>query len=141
MAVPIPDTHRDLLAEPIHGVLSTMMPDGQPQSSIVWTDYDGAYVLINTTLERQKGRNMCANPKVALLVIDPQNDSRWIEIRGNVVEICRDGAEAHADKLTQLYTGKQRFYGDIYPVEQKQKETRVIVKIEPIKVSLDAIFK
>ena len=141
MAVPIPDTHRDLLTQPIHGVLSTMMPDGQPQSSIVWTDYEGAYVLINTTLERQKGRNMCANPKVTLLVIDPQNDSRWIEIRGNVVEICRDGAEAHADKLTQLYTGKQRFYGDIYSVEQKQKETRVIVKIEPIKVSLDAIFK
>jgi PPOX class probable F420-dependent enzyme len=141
MAVPIPDTHRDLLIEPIHGVLSTMMPDGQPQSSIVWTDYDGTYVLINTTFERQKGRNMCANPKVALLVIDPQNVSRWIEIRGNVVKICRDGAEAHADKLTQLYTGKQRFYGDIYPVEQKQKETRVIVEIEPLKISLDAIFK
>ena len=141
MRVPIPNTHRDLLVEPIHGVLSTMMPDGQPQSSIVWTDYDGNYVLINTTLERQKGRNMLANPKVALLVIDPQNVSRWIEIRGNVVEMSRESAETHADKLTQLYTGKQRFYGDIYPAEQKQKETRVIVKIEPIKVALDAIFK
>ncbi len=141
MCVPIPATHCDLLTEPIHGVLSTMMPDGHPQSSIVWTDYDGTYVLINTTLERQKGRNICSNPKVALLVIDPKNDSRWIEIRGNVVEISQDGAEAHADKLTQLYTGKQRFYRDIYPVEQKLKETRVIVKIEPVKVALDAIFK
>jgi PPOX class probable F420-dependent enzyme len=141
MCVPIPDSHRDLLAQPIHGVLSTMMPDGQPQSSIVWTDYDGTYVLINTTRERQKGRNMCSNPKVALLVIDPKNVSRWIEIRGKVVGISQDCAEAHADKLTQLYTGKQRFYGDIYPVEQKQKETRVIVKIEPVKVALDAIFK
>lgn len=141
MAVPIPDTHRDLLVGPIHGVFSTMMPDGQPQSSVVWVDYDGTHVLINTTLERQKGRNMCANPKVALLVIDSKDGSRWIEVRGRVVEIQREGAEAHADKLTQRYTGKQRFYGDIYPVEQKQKETRVIVTIEPIKVSLDAIFK
>jgi len=141
MAVPIPDSHRDLLDEPIHGVLSTMMPDGQPQSSIVWTDYDGIYILINTTLERQKGRNMCSNPKVALLVIDPEDVSRWIEIRGNVVELSRDGAEVHADKLTQLYTDKQHFYGDMYPVEQKQKETRVIVKIEPLKISRDAIFK
>ena len=141
MAVPIPDTHRDLLVGPVHGVLSTMMPDGQPQSSIVWVDYDGVCVLINTTLQRQKGRDMRANPKVALLVIDPQNTNRWIEVRGRVVEIQYEGAEAHADKLTQLYTGKQRFYGDIYPVEQKQKETRVIVKIEPSKVSLDAIFK
>lgn len=141
MAVPIPDTHLELLTEPIHGVLSTILPDGQPQSCIVWTDYDGTYVLINTTLERQKGRNMCSNPKVALLVIDPKDISRWIEIRGNVVEISRDGAEAHADKLTQQYTGKKRFYGDIYPVEQKQKETRVIFKIEPARVALDAIFK
>jgi len=141
MAVPIPDTHRDLLVGPIHGILSTMMQDGQPQSSIVWVDYDGTYVLINTTLERQKGRYMRANSKVALLVIDPRDGSRWIEVRGRVVEIQREGAEAHADKLTQRYTCKQRFYGDIYPVEQKQEETRVIVKIEPIKVSLDAIFK
>ncbi len=141
MAVSIPHSHRDLLVGPIHGVLSTMMPDGQPQSSIVWVDYDGTCVLINTTVERQKGRNMRANPKVALLVIDPQDGSRWIEIRGKVVEIRRVGAEAYADTLTQRYTGKQSFYGDIYPVEQRQKETRVIVKIEPIKVSLDAIFK
>jgi PPOX class probable F420-dependent enzyme len=141
MAVPIPDTHRDLLVEPVHGVLSTIMPDGQPQSSLVWVDYDGTYVLINTTLERQKGRNMLANPKVALLVIDPKDGSRWIEVRGKVVEIQREGAEGHADTLTQRYTGKQRFYGDIYPVEQRQKETRAIVKIEPSKVSLDAIFK
>jgi PPOX class probable F420-dependent enzyme len=141
MAISIPVTHRDLLVEPIHGVFSTIMPTGQPQTSIVWVDYDGTHVLINTTLERQKGRNMLANPKVALLVIDPKNSSRWIEVRGKVVEITQEGAEAHADKLTQRYTGKQRFYGDVYPVEQRQKETRVIVKIEPIKISLDAIFK
>ena len=141
MAVPIPDTHRDLLVKPIHGILSTMMPDGQPQSSMVWVDYDGTYVLINTTLERQKGRNMRANPKVTLLVIDPKDVSRWIEVRGKVVEIQQEGAEAHADKLTQRYTGKQRFYVDIYPVEQRQRETRVISKIEPIKTSVDAIFK
>ena len=137
----IPDSHRGLFDGDACVAMTTMMPDGQPQSSIVWTDYDGTYVLINTTLERQKGRNMCSNPKVALLVIDPNDVSRWIEIRGNVVEISPDGAEVHADKLTQRYTGKQHFYGDIYPVEQKQKETRVIVKMEPLKISRDAIFK
>jgi hypothetical protein len=109
--------------------------------SLAWVDYDGTYVLINTTLERQKGRNMRANPKVTLLVIDPKDGSRWIEVRGKVVEIRCEGAEAHADELTQQFAGKRRFYGDIYPVEQKQKETRGIVTIGPIKVSLDAIFK
>lgn len=141
MPAAIPNTHLDLLQKPVHGVLTTMMPEGIPQSSIIWIDYDGEYVLVNTTLERQKGRNMRANPKVAILVIDPKDSSRWIEVRGQVREITQECAEEHADKLTQRYTDKQHFYGDIHPVDQKQKETRVIVKIQPLKVSLDAIFR
>ena len=142
MASMIPNTHLDLLQTPVHGVLTTVMPDGAPQSSIIWVDYDGQYVLINTTLDRQKGRNMRANPKVTILVIDPNDSSRWLEVRGRVREITQTGAEAHADELTQRYCpNKQHFYGDIYPLEQKYKETRVIVKIQPLKVSLDAIFK
>jgi PPOX class probable F420-dependent enzyme len=141
MGEPIPESHCDLLVEPVHGVLTTVMPDGQPQNSIVWVDYDGQHVLVNTTLERQKGRNMRANPRVTLLVIDPRDGSRWIEVRGTVVEMTAEGAEAHADRLTRLYTGKRHFYGDIYPVEQRERETRVIVKILPLKVAVDAIFR
>lgn len=142
MRVTVPETHLDLLQTPVHGVLTTIMPDGGPQSSIIWVDYDGECVLINTTLERQKGRNLRANPKVTILVMDPNDSSRWVEVRGQVREITAEGAEAHADKLTQRYCpNKQHFYGDIYPVEQKEKETRVIVKILPIKICLDAIFK
>lgn len=141
MAVPIPESHAGLLQTAVHGVLTTMMPDGMPQSSIIWVDYDGEYVLVNTTLERRKGRNMRADPHVSVLVIDPENSSRWIEVRGRVAKITQDSAEAHADKLTQRYTSRKRFYGDIYPVERKYEETRVIVKIEPVKVTLDAIFK
>lgn len=138
--VTIPESHRDLLTGAVHGVLATMLPDGQPHCSVVWVDYDGTYVRLNTTLERQKGRNLRANPHVALLVIDPHNGSRWIEVRGRVVELWRAGAESHADMLARRYTGKEHFYGDIYPVEQRQRETRVIALIEPLRVSLDAIF-
>jgi PPOX class probable F420-dependent enzyme len=142
MTITIPDSHRDLLLEPVHAVLTTMLPDGQPQSSIIWVDYDGEYVLFSTTLERQKGRNMQANPKVTLLVIDPQNGNRWIEIRGVVVKMIQDGVEVFADRLTRLYTDnrKQRFYRDMVPIEQQRKETRVLVKIDPVKIALDAIF-
>jgi PPOX class probable F420-dependent enzyme len=104
-------------------------------------DYDGTDVLLNTILERQKCRNMLSNPRVTLLVVDPDDCSRWIEVRGRVVEMTRESAIPHADKLAQRYTGKQRFYGDIYPVERQQQETRVIVRIAPVKVSVDAIFK
>jgi len=141
MSEHIPESHCDLLLDPVHAVLTTVMPDGQPQNSIIWADYDGQHVLVNTTLERQKGRNMQANPRVTVLVIDPRDGSRWIEVRGTVVEMTTQNAETHADRLTQLYTGKQHFYGDIYPVGQRERETRVIVRILPVKVTVDAIFR
>lgn len=140
----IPESHRDLLTGTTHGVLVTLMPDGHPQSSIVWVDFDGQYVLVNTTLERQKGRNLCRDPRATILVIDPDNTSRWIEIRGCVVGITREGAEFHADTLTARYLGykgKRRFYGDVYPESRREEETRVIVRIEPVKVACDAIFR
>jgi len=142
MTTLIPKSHSELLLRPIHGVLTTMMPDGQPQMSIVWVDFDGEQVLINTTLERQKGKNMQTNSKVNVLVIDPQDGTRFLEVRGDVTEITQDGAIAHADKQTRLYTNnvKLRFYGDVYPEEQMAKETRVIVKIIPKKISTNAIF-
>lgn len=138
----IPESHQDLLLKPVHGVLSTMMPNGQPQLSIVWVDFDGEHVLINTTLERQKGKNMQANSKVNVLVIDPRDSARFLEVRGEVVEITEEGAIPHADKQTRAYSdnAQQRFYGDIYPEEQQNKETRVIARISPGKITTDAIF-
>jgi PPOX class probable F420-dependent enzyme len=138
--LPVPESHRDLLVRPVHGILSTMPPDGQPQSSLVWVDYDGAHLLINTALGRQKCRNMRADPKVTLLVVDPDNASRYIEVRGRVAEVTTEGALPHADRLAQRYLGKQRFYGDVYKEEWQPYETRVIVKIAPVRVTLDAIF-
>jgi PPOX class probable F420-dependent enzyme len=142
MAAKIPESHLDLLNQPVNGVLTTIMPDGQPQMSIVWADFDGEFVLINTTLERQKGKNMRNNPKVNLLLIDPKDGGRFLEIRGEVREYTRNGAIPHADKQTKAYSNNKdkRFYGDIYPEEQQQKETRVIFKIYPLRVNTDAIF-
>jgi PPOX class probable F420-dependent enzyme len=138
--VRIPDTHRDLLIRPIHGILSTLLPDGQPHVSLVWVDYDGTHLRLNTALERRKCRNMQANPKVTLLVVDPQQSNRWIEVRGRVAEITTEGALPHADLLAQRYLGKQRFYGDVYERAWQPYETRVLVTIDPLKVSLDAVF-
>jgi PPOX class probable F420-dependent enzyme len=138
----VPTTHLDLLVQPIHGVLSTIMPDGQPQMSVVWVDLDGDYVVINTALESQKGKNMQENPKVNLLVIDPNNASRFVEIRGEVVEITQEMAIEHANKQTRAYSGgeKNLFYGDVYKAETKDKETRSVFRILPIKVNVNAIF-
>ena len=140
MSLPIPESHRDLLARPIHGVFTTMMKDGQPQSSLVWCDEDGECVRLNTTRERQKGRNMQANPKVSLLIVDPQDTSRYIEIRGNA-ELVEAGALDHLDQLTRAYTRHPHYYGYVYPVEQQQRETRLICRIHAKKITLDAIHR
>ena len=102
-ALPVPASHLDLLSRPICGVLTTMGRDGQPQSSLVWVDWDGACARVNTTLERHKGRNLVANPKVSLLVVDPDNTSRYLQLRGHA-ELIFDGALEHLDKLTRKYT-------------------------------------
>ena len=142
MAAMIPDSHKDLLVSPVHGVLTTMLPDGQPHMSVVWVDYDDEHVLLSSTLERQKGKNILLKPMVNIIVIDPKNVSRFIEIRGKVVEITQEGAVDLVDQLTQAYTSgrKQHYYGDIFPVENREKETRVIFKIMPAKVNINAIF-
>jgi PPOX class probable F420-dependent enzyme len=140
MSFPIPPTHLDLLTRPIDGVLTTMMPDGQPQSSLVWCNYDGECVCVNTTLERQKGRNLSKNPKASLLLVDPEDTSRYIEIRGEV-ELVFAGALHHLDEITRQYTHHPCYYGYIYPVEQMENETRVICRIHAKKITLDAIHR
>jgi PPOX class probable F420-dependent enzyme len=134
----VPASHLDLLTRPICGVLTTMLPDGQPQSSLVWVDHDGVCACFNTTLQRQKGRNLLANPRLSLLVVDPDNTGRFIQIRGDA-ELVTEGALDHLDALTRKYTRHPCYYGFIYPVEQAARETRVIGRIHARRITLDAI--
>ena len=138
--VAVPDSHLDLLARPIVGVFTTMLPDGQPQSSLVWADHDGACARVNTTLERRKGRDLILNPRVSLVVVDPLDTSRFLQVRG-IAELMTDGAEEHLDELTRRYTGHRAYYGSIYGVEQRERETRVICRIHARRVTLDAIHR
>jgi PPOX class probable F420-dependent enzyme len=136
--VPVPASHLDLLTRPIIGVFTTMLPDGQPQSSLVWVDYDGTCARVNTTLERRKGRDLLADPSVSLLVVDPDDTGRFVQVRGEA-ELITDGAVAHLDELTRRYTQYPSYYGFIYPEEQRAQETRVVCRIHARRVTLDAI--
>ena len=138
-SLPIPTSHLDLLTRPICGVLTTIAPDGQPQSSLVWVDHDGQCARVNTTLERRKGRNLQANPKVSLLVVDPENTGRYLQIRGDAELITGDEALEQLDALTRKYTRHPRYYGFIYPEAQRARETRVIVRIHARRITRDAI--
>ncbi len=134
----IPQSHRDLLERPIYAVLATMLPSGFPQANVVWCGFDGTNLLISTTAERTKGQNMAARPRATILVIDPDDGSRWIQIRGQV-EITQDGALDVVDRLTNQYTDHTHYYGGVVPAEQQHQETRILCKIRPTRVTLDAI--
>lgn len=136
--LPVPASHLDLLTRPVCGVLTTLEPDGQPQSSLVWVDFDGECATVNTTLECRKGHNLPADPRLSLLVVDPDDTGRFIQIRGDA-ELVTDGALEHLDALTRRYTRHPRFYGYVHPLDQQARETRVIVRIHARRITLDAI--
>jgi len=121
----IPETHLDLFKKKAFAHLATLMPDGKPQSTPVWVDYDGKYVVINTAQGRQKDKNLQRDGRVALSITDPDNPYRYLEVRGRVAERTVAGADQHIDAMAKKYLGK-----DKYPHRQPG-EVRVIYKVAP----------
>jgi PPOX class probable F420-dependent enzyme len=125
----IPETFKDLFTKVAFAHVATLMPDGSPQVTPVWCDYDGALVWLISAKGRLKDRNMRRDKRVALSIQDPDNAYRYLAIRGEVVEITENGADAHIDAMAKKYLGK-----DKYP-NRAPGEVRVIYKIRPLKVS------
>jgi len=125
MAQTIPEKYRDLFSKRAFASLATIMPNGDPQVTPVWCDLEGELVVINSAKGRQKDRNLRREPRVALAIIDPDNPYRYLEIRGKVVEITEQGADAHINKMAKKYLGV-----DKYPYSQPG-EVRVMYKIRP----------
>jgi len=110
------------------GHIATVMPDGSPQVTPVWIDYDGAHILVNSADGRLKVRNIRRNPHVAISVVARDNPYSMASVRGRVVEITPDGANQHINKLSHRYMGQD------YPAERLVGEQRLIIKIEPDRV-------
>jgi PPOX class probable F420-dependent enzyme len=136
----IPESHRDLVECPAVAALTTVMPDGYPQTSVVWCDFDGTCVRVNTMRGFQKERNMCRDPKVTLLCYDPRQPLRYLEVRGTVIEMTEDGAAQHLDALASKYAGRPiRYFGDAIAARFAETEIPVLCRIRPTHVvALDA---
>ncbi|MCI0395064.1 MAG: PPOX class F420-dependent oxidoreductase [Chloroflexi bacterium] len=137
--MPIPESHRDLIDGNYNVTLATVMPDGQPQTTPVWCNREGDYVLINTMRGFQKEKNMRANPRVTLLAYDPKKPLHNIEIRGTVAELIEEGALEHLNQLTSKYMRKPdaRFFGDSVSAELETVYTPVKIKIAPVRVRVE----
>jgi PPOX class probable F420-dependent enzyme len=135
----IPQSHGDLVECPRVAALTTVMPDGSPHTSVVWCDFDGECVRVNTMRGFQKERNMRRDPRVTLLCYDPRQQLRYLEIRGRVVEMTQDGAAAHLDALASKYVGRPvRYFGDAVAADLAAVETPVLCRIRPLRVVASA---
>ena len=121
----IPEKYLDLFNKKAFMQLATLMPDGSPQVSPVWCEFDGKHILINSAKGRVKDVNMRRDPRVGCDIPDPENPYRHLSIRGRVVEITEKGADDHIDKLAMKYLGQAK-----YPY-RTPGEVRVTYKIQP----------
>lgn len=133
MAARIPDSHRDLLDGPVIAALATLMPDGSPQVTPVWISYDGTHIIVNGTIDRQKHSNMVERPQVSLMMFDPQDQFRYLEVRGLVEAITAEGGGESMNELSLLYTGKPKRYGIEAP--PRDVSERLLYKIKPTRVN------
>ena len=137
MGIEIPESHRDLLDGPVNVVLTTVMPNGQPQTTPIWCNLDGNDVLINTMKQFRKQKNMRLNPKVTLLAYRLEQPLRNIEVRGRVVEMTEEGALEHLNELNVLYGAGPEFFGDSVDAQLVHKFTPVKVRIRPVRVRVE----
>ena len=128
----IPASHRDLVDCPPVAALTTVTQEGYPQTSVVWCDFDGSCVRVNTMRGFAKERNMRRDPRATLLCYDPAEALRYLEIRGTVVEMTENGAGVHLDALASRYAGRPiRYFGDCIPARFAESEIPVLCRIRP----------
>jgi PPOX class probable F420-dependent enzyme len=129
MTVHLSDEVLALLREPSYAQLATLMPDGSPQVTQVWIETDGEHIIVNTAIGHQKERNVRRDPRVAINLVDPNDQARQAAIRGQVIELTTEGAEDQINALAKKYMGV-----DEYPFGSPD-ETRITLKIAPEHVS------
>jgi PPOX class probable F420-dependent enzyme len=95
-----------LLRKPSPCFLTTLMPDGSPQTTETWVDTDGEHIVINTVQTHLKMKNIARDPRVSVAVCDAADPARYYAVRGRVVKTTTEGGVEHIEALSQRYTGR-----------------------------------
>lgn len=127
--IELPDQLLTMLRQASICYLATSMPDGSPQVTQTWVDTNGEHVLINSVQTHVKVRNVARDPRVAVAISDPENPSRYAQVRGRVLSVTTEGAVEHIEMLAQKYLGKP------YPWYGGRGQVRVIITIAPEKIN------
>ena len=130
----VPDSHADLLGRPLSVVMTTEMPDGVLQSTVVWFSVEGAHLLVNSMREFRKVRNLAERPRTTVLVMEPAGDRRWHRDPA-IVTLEDEEAMAHLDGLARAYCDAERYFGDVVPEELARVEHPVLCRLHPVSIT------
>jgi PPOX class probable F420-dependent enzyme len=118
---------------PYVGIVTTLRKDGSPHSTVVWVDVtDDGTLSFNTARERAKDKNLKADDRLSLVVVDPQDAYKWVAVTGRG-ELTEQGADPQIDRLAKKYLG-----ADEYPWRTPD-QTRVSVRITPERVETSGL--
>jgi hypothetical protein len=95
----------------------------------VWVSYDEGRITLNSERARRKTRNLVADPRATLLIVDPHDQHRYLELRCNVTSITEVGALEHRARLDRTYLGEHH-----HTDPTNDGSARVIVELTPIAV-------
>src|SRR4051794_23273647 len=95
---------RRLVDAPTFVIVTTLNPDGGPQSSVVWIKRDGDDLIFSTVRGRQKARNLERDPRISVCLFDPAAPISYVEVRGTVA-LSEEGGRELIDELSHKYTG------------------------------------
>ena len=121
----IPEKFSDLLERPLLGHLATTRPDGSPQVNPMWFlwDADSQEIKLTHTKERYNYRNLQHEPRISLSITDPDNQYRYLSMRGVVERIEDDPEGEFYNVLARRYRG--------HTTEVKDKAVRVVLHVRP----------
>jgi PPOX class probable F420-dependent enzyme len=125
MSVKIEGRGEELLKAKNFCHVATLRADGSVHGVPVWVDIQGGQPVVNSAEGRAWPTNLQRDPRVTLTVQNMENPYEYLEVRGRVSEITREGADEHIDSLAKKYMDK-----DEYPLRQPG-EQRVIIRVEP----------
>jgi PPOX class probable F420-dependent enzyme len=120
-----PDSHLDLLDRPLFAHFATVASDGSPRVNPMWFlwDNDAGVLKLTHTNQRHNFRYLQKNPQVALSIVDPDNQYRYIQLRGVIEKVEPDPTGGFYQSLQQRYRGQTS--------EVKDRDVRVVFTIRP----------
>jgi PPOX class probable F420-dependent enzyme len=109
MAEELPDDLKAAIDGPTFAHLTTLDPDGSPQSTAMWITRQGDQIVFNTAQGRRKWRNLNHDPRVAISISSPDEPYRNWSIQGRVVEMRTSDGVAVIDRLAEKYLGEPKY--------------------------------